>query len=1086
MTAQAQTVTILFTDLVNSTELMQRAGDEDAQRIFKAHYQILRDAVAANGGAEVKSLGDGLMVAFASAADGVRCAIGMQQASRRPVSGERLAIRVGLNVGDALRDEGDFFGTPVVIARRLADRAAAGQVLCSAAVAHVLAGRQAFAFRDLGAVELKGLTEPVAACEVVYERDEPAALLSHTPFVGRAAEVERLRQRFEDAKGGRGGLVMLVGEPGIGKTRTSDEFAAWVAESGGRILSGRCFEGDWAPPYGPFAEAIEQYARDADIEELRADLGPGAGPIARLAPAVRERLSDIPEPAPLQPDEERFRLLDAVAQFLYRVSAREPVLLVLDDLHWADRGSITMLRHVARGLPSNRLLIVGAYRDVELDRQHPLADALSALRREVEYERILLKGLEPQEVGRLLTTIAEQEVDPALVQAISEETDGNPFFIREVLAHLVEEGKLYREGGQWRSSATSIADLGIPEGVRQVIGRRLSRLTREANKLMSAASAFNGGFNFLTLAIVTGLDESATLDAIDEALDAQLLRPTGEPDHYDFTHALIRHTLYSEMNPSRQVRLHRQIAEAYEQRNTDTASRERHAAEIAYQFHRSAALPGAGRGVEYALLAADGAQAAYAHDEAAQFLGMALDLLPEDDARRPRLLARYAGALAWTMRFEESVSTATAAAAAIAATESASAAADFLADMSFVLSGAGSLRAAWDVASEGIRYVERGTTTWIRLTFLDVQRREAANPDTAGTSVPMDAPEYGDFVDAVNRLRPGDRPLYFAANRAEAVEAADAPGPWRDRFDGAFALGFSAGELVRARDGFRQSAVDVEAAGRIAQAAGAYAMLARCQNALGELDAAAASYDRAIALAGKLAGDPLLGAQSIPAQQVLAALDELRLGRGTDGGEESVALVRTLLVQSVLELQWARSALDAAAARILARAGHIDESLAALAAVSPRLDRIPLWDVNLSRVLCDAAHALWELERTDHLEVIERNLRAKVIEPDFRYPMYDGRLAMARLCALNGRFAEAVGWFAKARAVLDEAGARPLRAIVDFDEALMYARRGDDGDAARALPLLDAAIAQFRAIGMHGWLQRAEGLRGKLGGPPSI
>src|SRR3990172_12503723 len=191
-TMTATTVTILFSDLVNSTELMQRAGDEDARRIFEAHYQLLRDAVDANGGAEVKSLGDGLMVAFNSAADAVRCATMMQQTSRRPVNGERLASGVGLNAGDALRSERDYFGTAVVTARRLCDRAGPGQILCSALVEGLLAGRQAFSFRDLGDFELKGIAAPVATREVIYDAGQPGLLLTRTPFVGREGEMSRI------------------------------------------------------------------------------------------------------------------------------------------------------------------------------------------------------------------------------------------------------------------------------------------------------------------------------------------------------------------------------------------------------------------------------------------------------------------------------------------------------------------------------------------------------------------------------------------------------------------------------------------------------------------------------------------------------------------------------------------------------------------------------------------------------------------------------------------------------------------------------------------------------------------------------
>jgi predicted ATPase len=307
-----------------------------------------------------------------------------------------------------------------------------------------------------------------------------------------------------------------------------------------------------------------------------------------------------------------------------------------------------MLRHVARAAPKHRILVLGTYRDVELDRQHPLTDALGILRREAEYECIALKGLDTAAVGTLLETAAEQHVDPALAQAIGAETDGNPFFIREVLMHLVEEGKLYRQDGRWQSRVSSTADLGIPEGVRQVIMRRLSRLPDNANRLLTAASAFNGGFRFDVVAEVAGLEEVVALDAVDHALAAQLLRSTEAADTYDFTHALIRHTLYNELSPSRQVRLHRQIAEAMEHRYADAAPAAahggiaEHAAEVAYQYHRSAALPGAERGVAHALAAVERAEAAYAPDEAASLLRTAIELIPSSDPRRPRLLGRLA------------------------------------------------------------------------------------------------------------------------------------------------------------------------------------------------------------------------------------------------------------------------------------------------------------------------------------------------------------------------------------------------------------------------------------------------------------
>src|SRR5262245_63783913 len=254
-------VTVLFTDLVSSTELLQRVGDEQAQRVVRAHHRVLTEAVALHGGHELKWLGDGLMAVFPSTADAVRSAVTMQQAARRRAAGERLGLRVGLHVGEALREEADFVGIPVVVARRLCDRAAAGQILCSGLVVELLGGRRAFRFGEVGRLELKGVAAPVAAYEVEYERDDPAAVLRHTPFTGRAAELARVEGRLEEARGGRGGVVLLVGEPGIGKTRTLEEFAETARAQDALVLWGRCYEGEAARPYGPVAEALGDTAR---------------------------------------------------------------------------------------------------------------------------------------------------------------------------------------------------------------------------------------------------------------------------------------------------------------------------------------------------------------------------------------------------------------------------------------------------------------------------------------------------------------------------------------------------------------------------------------------------------------------------------------------------------------------------------------------------------------------------------------------------------------------------------------------------------------------------------------------------------
>jgi tetratricopeptide (TPR) repeat protein len=270
------------------------------------------------------------------------------------------------------------------------------------------------------------------------------------------------------------------------------------------------------------------------------------------------------------------------------------------------------------------MLILGGYRDVELDRQHPLAAALADLRRETPYERLDLKGLDASDVGTLVDVIAEQDVPEALATAISAETDGNPLFVRLVLVNLVEEGKVRREDGRWTSDV-SIADMAIPEGIREVIGRRLSRLSETANRLLTTASAMTSGFSWDVLRAISGESEPALVDAVDEVLSAHLVaeRREGRTVTYDFTHALIRHTLYEELSTPRRIMLHRRIGEALEKlyaRDTEP-----HLAELAYHFFEAAPGGDAERAIDYCLRAAHRALRSAAYEEAVTHVERAVE-----------------------------------------------------------------------------------------------------------------------------------------------------------------------------------------------------------------------------------------------------------------------------------------------------------------------------------------------------------------------------------------------------------------------------------------------------------------------------
>jgi tetratricopeptide (TPR) repeat protein len=275
------------------------------------------------------------------------------------------------------------------------------------------------------------------------------------------------------------------------------------------------------------------------------------------------------------------------------------------------------------------------------------------------------------------------------------------------------------------------------------------------------------------------------------------------------------------------------------------------------------------------------------------------------------------------------------------------------------------------------------------------------------------------------------------------------------------------GDYRTAKEVYRQSAERAEREGDIGFAVSAWANVPRCCYALGELAEGDAALARCEALAPRLTGTSVLSA--------LAARAAAGLVRGEF--ESLLAEFGARVTQPRLEERWAAGPLRAAGAAVMAFAGHTDAAISLLATVIPALERAEGSFANYTGMACCAADTLWAAERTDYLEVIERNLREKVVEPDFRYGAVDGRLSLARLCALSGRFEEAAEWFAGARAVLEEQGARPLRAVADYDEALMYARRAADGDRERALPLLDAALAQFREIGMTGWVRRGEDLR---------
>jgi class 3 adenylate cyclase len=487
------------------------------------------------------------------------------------------------------------------------------------------------------------MTTAPAVAKQAAEDVNPLDRLAGGVFVGREKEMDELRAGLEDALSGRGRLLMLVGEPGIGKTRTSEEFATYATLRNAQVLWGRCYEGEGAPAYWPWVQVVRSYVHDRDPKELMSEMGPGAADIAQVVSEVKERLPGLPTPPSLEPEQARFRLFDSITTFLKNASKGQPIVLVLDDLHWADKPSLLLLQFLARELRGARLMVLATYRDVELRREHPLADALGELAREGLSQRILLRGLTERDVARFIEITAGITPPEALVEAVYRETEGNPFFFNEVVRLLVADGRLERPEEVKSWSVT------IPQGVREVVGRRLNHLSKECNRVLTVASVIGREFGLDALERVVGAHRDAPLpgdrllEALEEAVGARVVAESPRAvGRYSFTHALIRETLYEELTTTRRVRLHRQIGEVLEALHGDNP--EPHLAELAYHFFEGAQGGDVDKAIDYATRAGERATALLAYEEAVGHHEVALQTLeikdkPDETQRCGILLA---------------------------------------------------------------------------------------------------------------------------------------------------------------------------------------------------------------------------------------------------------------------------------------------------------------------------------------------------------------------------------------------------------------------------------------------------------------
>jgi class 3 adenylate cyclase/tetratricopeptide (TPR) repeat protein len=656
-------VTFLLTDIEGSTALWE-AHPQVMASVIARHHEIVADCVEAHDGRQPRSQGEGdsTLSVFARPTDAVAAALAIQRALRAEpwAEGIELRVRAGLHTGEAEVRGGDYFGAAVSRTARIRALARGSEVLLSQATAQLAADRLP-AGADLGHVgrrPLKGLAReeeifqlraPGLVDAPLPESDAGTAGIPGHPagggaagvplptrlsvrpsagVVGRQAEIATIAAALTRVAGGGGCETLLIsGEAGLGKTTLAAEAARAALGEGCCVLFGHCEE-DLATPYQLFAEALTDFAAHADERLLHACADQHGTELTRLVPALAVRIPGLPPSKATDADTERYLLFAAVVGLLAALSRAQPVVLVLDDLQWADEGSLLMLRHLATAEQVTRVLILGTYRDAGLADSHPLTGALAALHRQGRLSRIELSGLDDAGVVALLQAAAGYTLDDtgmSIAHAVHRETDGNPFFVSEMLRHLSETGAIYREAtGRW-AAAGALDQMALPESVRVVIGARVGRLGPGAARALSVAAVIGRDFGLDLLAAATGTSEDELLDVLDAAAAVTLVRELAGPaGHYSFAHALIQHTLYEDLGPTRRARAHRRVAEALEELCGDHPGTR--VGELARHWSNAPQPDGLAQAIRYSRAAADAALEALAPQDALRYYAQALAL----------------------------------------------------------------------------------------------------------------------------------------------------------------------------------------------------------------------------------------------------------------------------------------------------------------------------------------------------------------------------------------------------------------------------------------------------------------------------
>lgn len=633
------TRTFLFSDLRDYTRFVEQHGDVAAATLIADYRRIVRAELARHEGGEVKTEGDSFYVVFNTTGSAVSCAAAiLREADRysRQHPDRQMRIGVGIHAGEPVPHEGQYVGTAVIVAARLAQSSQAGELLVSEVVRQLLPRSLMLPMEERTGMVLKGLDAPPRIFAVDWRAARPAATARSagpidaafaaaspsnqqvlSPIViGRDRELASLEDHLREATAGRGRAVLLSGEAGLGKSALLRQFVDRARAHGARVLLGECTEIEARRPFGPFIDAF--VSADLPLPPELAQGGPGALPVAEI---------------------ERYRVHGAFAERLADAARDQPVVVIIEDLHWADEATNELVPHLARKLREARVLLLITYRSDELHRLHPLNHVLAELSRGRLADDVRLKRLTLEEVGEVIKAALGLVGPPSTEfrQALFERTEGNPFFVEEILRALVERGELEYRDGAWHRTK-SVAELTIPASVRDAVQLRLLGLEPRARKAIQLAAVIGQRFDFEVLVAVSGLDETALLETMKAAIDAQLVREETDADGnetFAFRHALSREAVLAELLQRERRLLHRGVGEAIER--LAASAPEARAEELAYHFDEARDTA---RAYRYHGLAAERSVRMAAPLGAIRHLERAIELAPDDEPTLVTLLLR--------------------------------------------------------------------------------------------------------------------------------------------------------------------------------------------------------------------------------------------------------------------------------------------------------------------------------------------------------------------------------------------------------------------------------------------------------------